>query len=132
MREVRKLLGRWWGFVLLLVLVVLWSGPNPSPALLAVLSLASTAFFLFDMPVWCAADTRDGTPCRHNARGLLMGCEQVRQHKWQKLKLVIVPRTWRELNRGLWVTPPKSVATMAALASVVSAVAAVIALFLQQ
>jgi hypothetical protein len=54
MREMRTALNRWWGFALLLVLALLWSGPNPSPVLLAVLSPAATSYFLFDVPVWCA------------------------------------------------------------------------------
>jgi hypothetical protein len=42
---------------------------------------------------------------------------QIRQHKWQKLKLAFVPRLWRELNRGLWVNPSKCLASAAAVAA---------------
>ena len=50
-----------------------------------------------------------------------MGC-RLSQHKWQKLKLAVVPRRWRELNDGLWVTPAKSLATVSAVVGVLSGI----------
>ncbi len=57
-----------------------------------------------------------------------MGC-YLRQHKWQKLKMVFVPKAWRELNRGLWATPKEGINTLVGLSTVVSALAAVVVIF---
>jgi hypothetical protein len=54
----------------------------------------------------------------------------LREHKWQKLKMAFVPKAWRELNRGLWVTPREGVNTLAGLGSTVSALAAVVAILI--
>jgi hypothetical protein len=92
-----------------------------------VLSVAALGYFLFQAPLWCGAVTREGTLCRNNSSGLLIGCH-LREHKWQKLKMAFVPKAWRELNRGLWATPREGVNTLAGLGSVVSALAAVVAI----
>ena len=92
--------------------------------------MAALAYFLFQAPLWCGAATRDGTLCRNNSSGLMIGCH-LRQHKWQKLKMIVVPKMWRELNRGLWVTPKEGVATLSGLGSAVSALAAVIVILVR-
>ncbi len=103
-----------------------WSSAVGPPVLLA-LSLVSTFYFLFRAPVWCGAVNRDETLCRKNASGLLMGCSY-RQHKWQKLKGTVARHGWRQLNRGLWVSPRECLTTLASIAGIISAVAAVITL----
>ncbi|GAA0952967.1 hypothetical protein [Nonomuraea longicatena] len=118
-------LGKYWGYLLFVVLITAWLTSALGPAGLVALSALTTVFFLFRVPVWCGALTREREFCRRNARGLLMGCSY-QQHKWQKLKLAVVPPKWRQLNRGLWVGPEKSVATVAALGGGVSAVVAVV------
>ncbi|MEV5965308.1 hypothetical protein AB0L70_26300 [Kribbella sp. NPDC051952] len=50
-----------------------------------------------------------------------MGCSY-RQHKWQKLKLAFVPRRWRELNKGLWVSGGKILATLSAILAIISGI----------
>lgn len=50
-----------------------------------------------------------------------MGC-RLKQHRWQKLKLAVVPKKWRELNQGLWVNPAKRLATASTLVGIVSGV----------
>ncbi|MDF5752828.1 hypothetical protein [Spongiactinospora sp. TRM90649] len=117
-------LGKYWGYLLFVVLITAWWTQAFGPIGLVALSALTTVFFLFQAPVWCGALTRNGEPCRKNARGLLMGCSY-QQHKWQKLKLAIVPPKWRQLNRGLWISPEKSLASIAALGGAISAVAAV-------
>ena len=93
--------------------------------LILVLSVAAFGYFLFQAPPWCGAITREGTLCRNNSSGLLIGCD-LREHKWQKLRMAFIPKAWRELNRGLWSTPREGVTTLAGLGSVVSALAAVV------
>ncbi|MFI7641592.1 hypothetical protein [Nonomuraea sp. NPDC049400] len=120
-------LGKYWGYLLFVIVITAWLTQALGPVGLIALSALTALFFLFRAPVWCGAVTREGDFCRKNARGLLMGCSY-QQHKWQKLKLAVVPPKWRQLNKGLWVGPEKSVATIAALGSGLSAVAAVITL----
>lgn len=116
---------RYWGYLVLAVLFTAWWTTQTGPTVLILLSIAVSIYFLFSAPVWCGAVTRDGTLCRRNASGLLMGCS-LRQHKWQKLKMAIVPNAWRQLNRGLWASPPTSLATLGTLAGIVSAIAATV------
>jgi hypothetical protein len=126
------LLRRYWGFLALVAALAGWVGlvlgkvttSIVGPVL--VLSVAALGYFLFQAPLWCGAITREGTLCRNNSSGLLIGCH-LREHKWQKLKMAFVPKAWRELNRGLWATPREGVNTLAGLGSVVSALAAVVA-----
>jgi hypothetical protein len=56
-----------------------------------------------------------------------MGCSY-REHKWQRLKMAVVPHAWQRLNRDLWTSPHRAVATLASLGSFTSAIAAVITL----
>ncbi|MCO6010574.1 hypothetical protein NE236_37015 [Actinoallomurus purpureus] len=125
-----KWLARYWGLLTLVVLVVAWWVGGVQPAILLTLSLITAVYFFFRAPAWCGAVNRDGTLCRRNAKGALMGCSY-RQHKWQKLKMTFVPHGWRRLNRGLWVTPREGMTTLAGLASVTSAIAAAITLALR-
>lgn len=111
------------GVLVIALLIIGWLNGFAWPVLI-VLSLLSTSYILFGLPLWCGAITRDDTLCRRNSTGLLMGCSY-RQHKWQRLKMVLIPRMWRKLNRGLWNTPKESLATLTALASICSAVAAI-------
>lgn len=96
-------------------------------SLVLVLSVGAVVYFLFQAPLWCGAVTRDGTLCRNNSSGVLIGCH-LREHKFQKLKMAFVPKAWRELNHGLWATPRDGVTTLSGLGSVVSALAAVVAI----
>ena len=80
------------------------------------LALAAFVCVLFQAPMPCGAPIRDtaamrraretGLPgrelhCRNNSRGLLKGCRQVQQHKWQYLKTALFPARWLALLRQL-------------------------------
>ncbi|RZT27820.1 hypothetical protein EV649_1593 [Kribbella sp. VKM Ac-2569] len=114
-------LQKYWGWGLLaIMLTAIWSWSLGPAVLIAGWALV-TAYFLFQVPVWCGAEGRQG-PCRNNSSGILLGCKQVRQHKYQKLKLAVVPRRWRELNRGLWVNPAKCLASAGAVVGIVTGI----------
>lgn len=91
------------------------------------LAALSSYFFVFRMPVWCGAVNRDGTSCRENAYGLLLGCHR-RQHKWQKVKMRFARTKWAKMNRGLWTQPRESLATIGAVVAVLGGVAAFVPL----
>ncbi|WP_328320590.1 hypothetical protein OHA70_22180 [Kribbella sp. NBC_00382] len=55
-------------------------------------------------------------------RGLRKYC----QHKWQKLKLAVVPKRWRELNKGLWVNGTKALATITTIVGIISGIVSTI------
>lgn len=85
-----KGLRRYWGYVLLLAIIVVWGTRQREPGVLAVLSGIAALYFLFQAPLWCCAETRQDQLCRNNSSGLLMGCH-IREHKWQRLKMAFYP-----------------------------------------
>ena len=100
MKRLRTYLIRYWGFLALAIAIGgLVTGIKGTIILL--LCGAALVYVLFQARVWCGAVTREHQLCRNNAQGLLGGCNQYRQHKWQKLKMLIAPREWRELARSL-------------------------------
>ncbi|SRR6266567_103792 len=120
------LLRRYWGFLALGLAILGWVTGTIVPAVILTASVLALGYFLFQAPLWCGAVTRDNRLCRNNCSGLLIGCH-LREHKWQKLKMLIIPKLWRDLNRGLWTSPRESVTTLGGLGSLISALAAVIA-----
>lgn len=118
-----KGIGRYWGYLVFVLLVTAWWTRAVGPVVLIVLSLLVSVYFLFRAPVWCCAINRDGTLCRNNSSGLFLGCSK-RQHKWQKLRMTIVPHAWRQMNQGLWASPRESLSTVGAITGVVSSVVA--------
>ncbi|WP_406254982.1 hypothetical protein [Streptomyces chartreusis] len=121
-----KGIGKYWGIIAFAGLIVGWTA-GAALTVLVVLSAVSAVYFFFQVPFWCCAVNRDGSLCRRNSTGILMGCS-LRQHKWQKMKMTLVPHGWRTLNRGLWGSPTQGVTTLAGLATVVSGIVSVIAL----
>jgi hypothetical protein len=121
-RRRRSWIARYWGY---LVLVIAWVatalGFRSASSVVAlvvasVLALAAFVYVLFQAPMPCGAPIRDtatmrraretGLPggelhCRNNSRGLLKGCRQVQQHKWQYLKTALIPARWLALLRQL-------------------------------
>ncbi|MEU0211489.1 hypothetical protein ABZ235_34675 [Streptomyces canus] len=63
--------------------------------------------------------------CRNNASGLLLGCH-IRQHRWQKLKMIFLRRQLREFCSGLFSDGKATIVTLSGMASVVSALVALI------
>jgi hypothetical protein len=122
-----KGIGKYWGYLVLLLLITAWWTSAVGPLALVVLSVLVMVFFLFRAPVFCCAVNRDGSLCRNNSRGLLLGCSY-RQHKLQKLKMTVVPHQWRALNRGLWVSPKEGLATLVSVGGLVSTVTSLVML----
>lgn len=60
---------------------------------------------------------------RNNSRGVLMGCH-LRQHKWQKLKMIVIRERWRQLTRELFPNATMALATLGGIVAVTSGVAA--------
>jgi hypothetical protein len=86
------------------------------PLLLLILSAVAFGYFLFQAPLWCGAEIRhdpEGTGCRDNASGLLLGCYR-RQHKWQRLKALF---RLKQLGHFLMSTPAQKLATASGLIS---------------
>ncbi|WP_234430749.1 hypothetical protein [Streptomyces sp. NRRL F-4489] len=83
-------LGQWWGVLAGGLLIAAWINRTAGPAVITGLSAVVLLWSFFQAPVTCGAPVRgrdDG--CRNNATGLLMGCH-IRQHRWQKLKMLIL------------------------------------------
>jgi hypothetical protein len=114
-----KTFSRYWGYVLAAMLAALWWSSSVGPAALLLVSGVVTVYFAFAAPLWCGATTRGGKPCRNNAYGVLMGCHY-QEHRWQKLKLAVVPRQWRNLNAELWTSPKVGLASLGAILGIVS------------
>ena len=116
------------GWLILLGMPFIW-GKVDWPWRFLVLALA-TVFFMFRAPAWCGAVTRQGRLCRNNTRGLLMGCH-LREHKWQKLRMAVIPRAWSALAKRIWSQNPGqttglAIAAITGAATVVSATASVL------
>jgi hypothetical protein len=77
---IMRVLRLYWGWAVLAPVIGAvvngWLGP---PAVLFLSSLC-LFYFLFQAPTWCMVKNRDGTLCRHNAKGIFLGCH-LRQHK---------------------------------------------------
>jgi hypothetical protein len=123
MRRGKKGAARWWGVILVVALLASWRSNEVEAGALLVLSGLVTVWALFLAPVWCGAATRQrGEFCRNNSWGLLLGCH-LRQHKWQKLKILFVHRRWQQFTRGLWSSPSAILATVSRVLGTASALA---------
>lgn len=119
-------MGQWWGVIAAALLIAAWINKAAGPVIVASLSALVLIWCFFQAPVTCGAPVRgreDG--CRNNATGLLMGCH-IRQHRWQKLKLLIVRRRVREFCTGLFADGKETLVTLAAVGSFISGLAALI------
>ncbi|MCF3105610.1 hypothetical protein IPZ58_29045 [Streptomyces roseoverticillatus] len=120
-------LGQWWGVLAGALLIAAWINKAAGPAVVIVLSAAVLLWSFFQAPLSCGASVRgrdDGY--RNNASGLLMGCRQFRQHRWQKLKMLIVRRKMRDFCSGLFSDGKATLVTLAAVGSFLSGLAALI------
>ena len=123
-RSKKKGLARWWGFALFVALLAALPTRAVPATMLFALSGLGLVWALFLAPVWCGAVTRKGEFCRNNSWGLLLGCH-LREHRWQKFKMMFVSRRWQQLNRGLWSSPGAVLATVSGLITIILFVAAI-------
>ncbi|MFE9859444.1 hypothetical protein [Streptomyces sp. NPDC005780] len=117
-------LGQWWGVIAAAVLITAWINKAAGPVSVAALSALVLIWCFFQAPVTCAAPVRgraDG--CRNNATGLLLGCH-IRQHRWQKLKMLLLRRQLRAFFSGLFSDGKAALVTLAAVGSFLSGLAA--------
>lgn len=119
-----KPLRKYWGYLLLIVIAFAWASERMGPLAIIFTSLLACGYFLFQAPAWCGALNRDGTSrCRNNSKGLLLGCAQVRQHKWQRFTDLFGFSSWVDKNRCLWNEPRQLVITATSIATIFSAIA---------
>lgn len=115
----------YWGYLAAAALIVAWEREVASLPLLA-LSLAVATYASFRVPVWCGAVNRDGvTYCRNNAYGILMGCSK-RQHRWQKMKMIVLRSKVGDASRALFPTAKEKFNAFLAVGGLLSAIAAVV------
>jgi hypothetical protein len=122
-----RFLRKYWGYIALGLAILGWTQHALGFALILILSLLSLTYFLVSAPLWCMAENRDGTWCRNNSRGLLVGCRQVRQHKYQRLRDFFVSRSWQKILKNLTASPATTLGTVGALASLVPLFGALLA-----
>lgn len=123
----RRLLGRYWGYLVLAFAILGLVMHLFEAAVILILSLAALVYFLVQAPLTCGAETRNGEGCRNNSHGLLLGC-WIRQHKWQRARDIFVSRKWRNAIHDLTASPKDILGTLGGLASVVSFVIGLVAL----
>jgi hypothetical protein len=111
------------GLLALLLLLAAWWTGSAGPEVLYLLSTGVVFWSLLQAPAWCGAATRRReTFCRNNSYGLLLGCH-LREHRWQKFKLLFYSRRWAEFSKGTWATPSAKLATVSGVVGTVSAIA---------
>jgi hypothetical protein len=122
------------GYLVFVVVAAGWLallGSSVPPILLLFVILAfsvlQTGYFFFEVPLWCGARNRNGTLCRNNTRGLLWGCH-LREHKWQRLKMVVVRDQWRTLYADLFSTPHQGLAAIGGVVGIISGLTSTITL----
>ncbi|MGY5126783.1 hypothetical protein [Streptomyces nigrescens] len=119
-------LGQWWGVLAGALLIAAWINKAAGPAVVIALSAVVLLWCTFQAPVTCGAPVRgreDG--CRINASGLLLGCH-IRQHRWQKLKMLFVRRQVRAFCSGLFSDGKATIVTLAGIGSFVSGLVALV------
>ncbi|MFI0718428.1 hypothetical protein [Streptomyces sp. NPDC021224] len=114
----------YWGYLAIAALIVSW-GRGAAPAVIVVLSLAVFVFAGFQAPALCGAVNRNGTYCRENASGLLMGCHR-RHHRLQKLKMIVLRHRAGTVSRSLFPSSKEKFEAAIAVGGLLSAVAAVV------
>ncbi|MBS2546898.1 hypothetical protein KGQ19_08445 [Catenulispora sp. NL8] len=117
---------RYWGYLAALGLVLAWTTHNRNWVLILVLSVVVVIYSFFRAPAWCGAPIRKKDAyCRNNAYGLLMGCH-LRQHRWEKLKMTVAPKRWRELVGRCLTSTQQKLAVLAGIAGSISTMLALI------
>jgi hypothetical protein len=119
-----KAVRSYWGYLAAAALIAAW-GRGGASLLIFLLSLAVFAYASFQVPVWCGAVNRNGTYCRKNAYGVLMGC-RLRQHRWQKMTLLVIRSKAGDISRAIFPSPKEKFHAILAVGGLLSAIAAVI------
>lgn len=123
----RSVFAKYWGYLLFPLIIWGWWETSDYAwyaPLLILLSVFTLAYFIFRVPLTCGALNRNGSRCRNNARGLMFGCNQIREHKRQNaIRRMGLTRKWYAINKGLWITPKDCLASLVAITSIISAVA---------
>jgi len=123
-KRTKKVLARYWGYLLLVVLYLGWFEFGFDPWMLAALSGLVVLYGLFRAPVPCCAPGREGL-CRNNAKGLLRGC-WIRQHRWQNAKMLVQRQSWAQWARSTFRSIGGNAAALGVIIGMVSAVAAIV------
>ncbi|WP_328846455.1 hypothetical protein [Streptomyces sp. NBC_00258] len=109
----------YWGLVTLVVAITAWLTSDIGPAGLTALFALSLLWFLVQAPVPCGAPIRkEGQTCRKNAHGLLRGCS-IEQHKWQRLRTLVVHPGLRQTRRELFPDRKTGLASLGAIVALV-------------
>jgi hypothetical protein len=99
----RSRIWRYWGLVLVAIMVIFLGGLQA--AAYVVMTLLVIVWALFSAPTWCGAVNRqrggEVEYCRNNSSGLLLGC-WIRQHKFQHFTSAWWITNWRDRMRGIW------------------------------
>jgi hypothetical protein len=111
----RSWLGRYWGVVVIAVMIAGFGMELGIPQYV-VMTLLVIIWSLFSAPTWCGATNRTHGDeavqyCRNNSLGLLGGC-WIRQHKRQRLALNWWTESGRDHLRGMWTGAPTKFATV--------------------
>lgn len=105
-----------WGYLLLVLAVVFWAIRDIGPGTALIAFALAGSWTLVAAPVWCGAETRQGTSCRKNSYGLLGGCSY-REHRWQKFKGLFKAKRLGEAFKGWFSSPANQIATSALVIS---------------
>lgn len=126
-RALRSRIWRYWGLVLIAIMVLLldqhW-GVLPY----LIMTLLVVFWTLFAAPSWCGAVNRPRGKaieyCRNNASGLLLGC-RINQHKFQRFKRAWWSTSWRDRSQGLWAGAPAKLATVSGVVGILTGMAGI-------
>ncbi|MCA1602986.1 MAG: hypothetical protein LC776_15585 [Acidobacteria bacterium] len=120
----KKRLIKYWGYILVVALVLGWYYLQLDPVVLGVLSGLVVIYSLFQAPVPCCAKTREDEFCRNNASGLLRGCH-LKAHRWQNLKMLVKQHAWAEVARGIFRRIGGNAAALSALVGMAGVVVSI-------
>ncbi len=129
-KDTRKFLARYWGYLLLMIVLAAWFYTDVGPIPLGIGSGLVLLFTLFMAPMPCCAETREELYCRNNGTGILGGCH-IKAHKWQNAKALVRQQSWAKLSRHVFGSVSGNATAISAAAATTSAAAAVITLMLK-
>jgi hypothetical protein len=101
----------------LAAVIIGWLTHTMTFLVILIISVAALGYFPLQTPVRCGAITRGDELYRNNSHGLLLGCH-LRQHKWQKIRMVFAVKGLKIINRGLWTSPKEILATLGGVISI--------------